>query len=235
MKIFHFSGICILLLAFLRCATAPGPRVQLPTGHPEVDIRGVDKKIVIDSLANGYSASGFTIKTVNDYSLVVEKADPSLTSSILFGSRLSGTPNVRVIFNVAEAGAMTHVGAQVQMVTNPGSGFENLTDISASAGQLQKRLTEMKTGMEASVIGVDFGKDLVITNVVPGGPADAAGIKLGDKIEKIGGQFVSTHEAATALMRGEPESPVEISVIRKGAANSYSVNRKTYSQVYAKK
>jgi C-terminal processing protease CtpA/Prc len=234
MKNSHFTGVCLLTLALVRCATAAAPRVQLPSGHPEVDIR-IDKKIVIDHLANAYSASGFTIKTVNDYSLVVEKADPSLVSSFLFGTRFSGTPNVRVIFNLADSGAVTHVGAQVQMVTNPGSGFENVTDISSSAGDLQKQLTDMKAAMEAGVVGLRFGKDLVVADVTPGSPADVAGMTRGDKIEKIAGQPVSTYEGAVALIRGEPGSSVEISVARNGGAKSFTVTRKTYSEVFAKK
>lgn len=234
MKSWRFSGVCILVLAFLRCATTSGPQVHLPAGHPEVEIR-IDKKTVIDTLANGYSASGFTIKTVNDYSLVVEKSDPSLASSLLFGSRFSGTPNVRVTFNVADAGSTTHVAAQVQMVTNPASGFENVTDISGSARELQKQLTEMKAALEAGVVGIRFGKDLVITDVTPGSPADAAGMKLGDKIQKVAGQIVSTYEGAIALIRGEPGSPVEILVARNGVPTSYALTRKRYSELYGKK
>ena len=71
-----------------------------------------------------------------------------------------------------------------------------------------------KAGIGAS-ISKRFGYAAVVS-VIPGGPADKAGISAGDIIEFIDGE--STHDLSLASvrvrMKGEPGSHVELSVIR---------------------
>jgi carboxyl-terminal processing protease len=74
--------------------------------------------------------------------------------------------------------------------------------------------TDGKAGIGATV-SKRFGYAAVVS-VIPGGPADKAGISAGDIIEFVEGQ--STHEmslaSVKARMLGEPGSRVELAVIR---------------------
>jgi S1-C subfamily serine protease len=226
--------IFLLLVVFLAdCVTTQ--RQTLPAGHPEVDVH-IAKGVAIEAIANMYSAAAFTIKTVNDYSLVVEKPDSSMAAGLLFGSKLASTPNVRVTISFAGVGDMVHIQGRVEMVTNPGSAYEHVTDISASAMDLQKSFEESKAMFEGGAIGIGLGRDLVITQVVHASPAEAAGIHQGDKIEQVAGESVSTYERANALIRGVPGSSVQIVVSRSGGARTtYTVERKRWADLYGRK
>lgn len=74
---------------------------------------------------------------------------------------------------------------------------------------------------------------LIVANVLPDGPAEAAGLQAGDEILSIDGTEVagaSLEEAAT-MLRGEPFSTVELRVRRDGGAVAvtYRVMRKTFA------
>lgn len=139
----------ILATLLLGCASAQ--QISLPSGRPEIDIRS-DKKVVIDAIANMYSRAGYAIKTVNDFSLVVDKPDTSVGSSILFGSRFAPTQNMRVSLNFSGMGDSTHILGRVEVVTNPGSGFEKVTDLSANALFVQNTLAEAKHLLEDGIV-----------------------------------------------------------------------------------
>ncbi|HUA09885.1 MAG TPA: S41 family peptidase [Candidatus Acidoferrales bacterium] len=76
-----------------------------------------------------------------------------------------------------------------------------------------------------SGIGVLISPDetsgmIVLSYVVPGTPADRAGLQPGDTIATIDGQSTKgfTTEAASKLLRGKPGTPVTLSIIRGTAA-----------------
>jgi membrane-associated protease RseP (regulator of RpoE activity) len=76
-------------------------------------------------------------------------------------------------------------------------------------------------------------KGLVLSDVVPGGPAAAAGLKAGDRITEI-----DTHEIANAadlmfvLTMGKPGQPARITYVRDG--KTYTVNA-TYGKPRSRK
>jgi S1-C subfamily serine protease len=56
---------------------------------------------------------------------------------------------------------------------------------------------------------------LLVTSVVDGGPADAAGVLVGDIIVALDGQTIEEPEALITLLRGERSaSPATLTVIR---------------------
>lgn len=73
---------------------------------------------------------------------------------------------------------------------------------------------------------------LVVANVLPNGPAEAAGLRAGDQILAIDGTTVAgvSLEAAAALLRGEPFTSVELRVRRDGGVIPvvYHVMRQTF-------
>jgi membrane-associated protease RseP (regulator of RpoE activity) len=208
--------------------------VATPSGRPEIDIR-IDKKTAMDAIANLYSRGGYTIKTVNEYSLVVEKPEDSMGAALLFGSRFATTPNSRVSLNFSEFGGTTHIQGRVEMVTNPGSGYENVSDLSGNATALQQTLVQAKALMEGGVIGFQIDHGLNVTEVIPNSPAESAGIRRGDKLLKIAGTLVFLYEDASKLLLGEADSDITITMSRDGTKTDYTVRRKKWMDVYGKK
>jgi S1-C subfamily serine protease len=63
------------------------------------------------------------------------------------------------------------------------------------------------------------GQGAVITSVVPGSPAEAAGLTAGDLITSVGGQVVSSPEALTAIVTTQkPGAPVSATYVDQNGA-----------------
>jgi len=67
-----------------------------------------------------------------------------------------------------------------------------------------------------AVLIATLGDKLVIQRVLPGGPADRAGIKAMDEIVQIDQDWISGMSTAMAIshLRGEPGTPVQVFVRR---------------------
>jgi carboxyl-terminal processing protease len=81
-------------------------------------------------------------------------------------------------------------------------------------------LEEMNASWKGECVGVGMelaivDKRLVISQIVPGGPAESGGLKLGDSILHISGQATGSLSAAAAneLLKGETESTVELELV----------------------
>jgi len=72
------------------------------------------------------------------------------------------------------------------------------------------------------------GDGFLVSKVNEGGPAEAAGMLAGDVIVEIEGQSAAGMTAADArnLVRGEPDTQVQLAVQREGERLSFSVTRK---------
>jgi len=72
------------------------------------------------------------------------------------------------------------------------------------------------------------GTGVVLAGVTPGSPADAAGLKPGDKVVKLGGLDVKDPEGyLKALETLTPGSETQIVVLRDGAEKSLPITPKT--------
>ncbi|MCB9871978.1 MAG: S41 family peptidase [Planctomycetes bacterium] len=70
------------------------------------------------------------------------------------------------------------------------------------------------------------GDHVLLVYPYPDGPAARAGLEVGDIITAIGDKAVQTMEQAVELIRGEPDSPVRLTVRRGGAApRVFELNR----------
>ncbi|MDD5628532.1 MAG: S41 family peptidase [Elusimicrobia bacterium] len=76
-------------------------------------------------------------------------------------------------------------------------------------------------------IGVIFEESgsAVIDTVIPGGPAEKAGLKSGDKITAVDGKPAATAEERIKAIRGQKGTPVRISVERGGQPQDITVTR----------
>ena len=81
-----------------------------------------------------------------------------------------------------------------------------------------------------SGIGVTMSQDseeLVILSVIPGTPADEAGLRRGDELHSVDGEPVSemTSEEAVGRVKGPPGTEVSITVVRDGEKIEFDITR----------
>ncbi|MEP7315915.1 MAG: RIP metalloprotease RseP [Sphingomicrobium sp.] len=62
-----------------------------------------------------------------------------------------------------------------------------------------------------------------VTAIMPGGPAEMAGIRIGDRITSIDNRDTSTFESVTQVVAMRPGTAVEISFMREGSARTVEV------------
>jgi hypothetical protein len=138
--------LLVASIAVAGCATPPAP-LSTPSGRPEVTITGVSKKQVADAIVAGALARGSQIKSVNEYAVVLtQRVHGNLGASLAYGSRYDSTPEVRVTLNMVDVSGGVKVYARGEMVTNPGSAFERLNDVTAhQAANLQTSLVDLKS------------------------------------------------------------------------------------------
>ena len=67
-----------------------------------------------------------------------------------------------------------------------------------------------------SVLVATLGNKLIVQRVIPGGPADKAGIQAMDEIVQIEQDWIAGMSAQTAIshLRGDPDTPVQLFVRR---------------------
>lgn len=84
---------------------------------------------------------------------------------------------------------------------------------------------------KAGSAGFSVGENLQIISIISGGPADSAGLLLGDKIEKINDLPVANKKDADFMLFGPAGAYVELSFIRDGRSLSFSVARRSWQHV----
>lgn len=149
MKVISTIAISALLVA---CAAPPQP-LATASGNPEVLLRGVDRQVVMDALVAELAASGATIRSNTTNQLVVGKRlENNFAAQFFFGSRYDSVPEARITYTVAPLPTgHVRVFGRAAVVTNPGSGFERVNDVTAGEGkQIQAMLERMKASIEGS-------------------------------------------------------------------------------------
>lgn len=93
---------------------------------------------------------GFSIVRDSDYLLVLDRpASDNFAAQFLYGSRFNGTPNARVTMTFVGDNPTT-VMTRIALVTNPNSGFEQITDLNGAAGPRAEIATAMAMVMAAA-------------------------------------------------------------------------------------
>jgi hypothetical protein len=143
--------LAITLAAVLAGCAAPPKPLGTPSGRPEVIISGATKKQVADAIVAGALAKGSQIKSVTEYAVVLtQRVQGNLGASLVYGSRYDSTPEVRVTLNMVDVTGGVRVYARGEMVTNPGSAFERVNDVTVHhAENLQTSLADLKSRFPA--------------------------------------------------------------------------------------
>lgn len=148
MKLILYALAAVWLLT--GCAT---PRAPLSTssGRPEVMVTGVTKKQVMDLLVEAGLSNGLQVRNANEYGVTLTKKSTDLATAIIYGSRYDSTPEFRVHFNMVESQGGMRVFARGEVVTNPGSGFERVNDVTQNEGHaIQSMLEQLRTRVSPS-------------------------------------------------------------------------------------
>lgn len=141
-------AVVVMGVALLGCATPP-PVLSTPSGNPEVVIQGVTRKQVVDKIVDAMSARGLTLRTVSDHQVVAGGRAEDFAARFFHGSRYDGVPEYRVTFTMVEQAPGVKVYSRAAIVTNPGSGFERVNDMTQPQGKnIQDMLLKLKRSME---------------------------------------------------------------------------------------
>ena len=142
--------ISLTLTLLMGCASLPP--INTSSGRPEITICGVGKNEMMEKVVAGATMDGFNIRNTSNFQIVMGKPVTNLLTAALWGSRYDSTPEYRLIWTFADIGNnCTHIGVVAQIVTNPGSAFERVTDVSTGKDghQIQEGLEEIKTRAES--------------------------------------------------------------------------------------
>jgi hypothetical protein len=132
------------------CMTAP-VRFNTQSGKPEVTIYGTTKKKVSEAIINREISKGWDLKSQSDSLLIFAQKNTSFGAQLLFGSKYDTVPESRITFTLIENNDGIRVLLKAELVTNPGSAFEKVTDMTSNAdvsSQSQIVLEEIKAGLE---------------------------------------------------------------------------------------
>jgi membrane-associated protease RseP (regulator of RpoE activity) len=216
------------------CATPPRS-VATPSGRPEAVMAKAPLKEVQSVLTNVAMNAGFSTKSVTDFTAVYEKPSDNVAATMLFGSRYDSTPVWRMSFNFAPIGEDLRVVGMMQIVTNPGSAFERVNDMSRNtvdAVNLQSHLDALKEhyALVASVatrgkVGVGFSNEGKVTVLVKGGPAELAGLLVGDQVISIDGAPYGDSRSASTRVTGDPGTKVSLRISRGGSLKDVEIVR----------
>lgn len=185
-KLVRLITLVSLLFVFTNTCTANTPVV--------VDIENVDKKAIAEFIVNDMVKQGFNIMNTNEYQVSFRRDVTNFWAQVLYGSQFNSTPELRTYFNLSQSGVNTRITADIKVVTNPNSGFENYTVVTNN--KWQEYLDGIKKYFNGySSYGFTCSEKkqddcFKITEIVPGGPADKAELKVGDMISKLNGATV---------------------------------------------
>lgn len=116
--------LCCLLLPLAACQAAP--QEPLP---PNEFVFPAGKTQTKEAIIATFLSQEYQIVRDSEFQLVMDRpVRDDFAASFLFGSQWNSTPNARVAMTFLGENP-TRVTTQVQIVTNPGTGFERVTSL----------------------------------------------------------------------------------------------------------
>lgn len=86
-----------------------------------------------EALIGSFLPKGYQITRDSEFQLVLDRpAKDNLAAQVLLGSQFNSVPNARVTLTITGDNP-TQVNSRIAIVTNPGSGFEQVMDLDQNA------------------------------------------------------------------------------------------------------
>jgi len=140
--------LVVLLATFTGCVTP----LNTPSGRPEVTVTGATTNSVKGALINEMLNDGYVVKRSDENIVVCEKAMDNFAAQMLYGSNFNRQPNARITYNLIELGSSIRIVAQIEIITNPDSGLEQVTPLNngKDANDVQNMLTRIAARLDIS-------------------------------------------------------------------------------------
>lgn len=132
--------------ALLGCRTT----YDTASGRPEITVArsaGEVKTAIASYLLN----RGFRVIKDTDLQVVAERQTQNIGAALLFNTEFGGLPTERVTITFLSSGGNTRVVSEVAVVSNAGSAFEKVTQMTNSpiAGDMQQELAGLNQTLSA--------------------------------------------------------------------------------------
>ena len=143
--------VCIFFVLTIIGCGSPQVKHSTPSGKPEVIIMGADVDIIASEIINRMINFGYGVTKTDNRMLVFEKPIKSFMGGFLYGSQYDSQPNARISYTLNHYKNETRVVASCDVVTNPGSSFERISNLDSSPEtiKLQDMLNEIKASLES--------------------------------------------------------------------------------------
>ena len=194
---------------------ALGSSKDLKVGQPAIAIGSPFR--LDGTLTTGViSALGRSIKAPNQFSI-----DNVLQTDAAINPGNSGGPLLDASGRVIGINAQIATSTQ----TNSGVGFAIPIDTAKQVLPQLKRGEQIKRAYLGVETGdADTGSGAIVSAVVPGGPADGAGLQAGDRIVSIGDDAVtSSTDVAAAVGAAKPGDRVTVTIRRAAGERTLNV------------
>jgi len=227
-------SVCLLLVSTLLAKDQKlPPSVVIKAPLDQV------KSVLVSHLAT----QGYNIVTDTPYQLAFSKEVTGVKGAlaqVLMGNSYSETPKDTATFMFAVTGDQVMVTAAEELSVRMAFGNVNrinLLDNKKNREGMQQLLNSLKARLETprtgGIIGLDVEPDVQrvgdlsgmrISVVTPGGPAEAAGVKVGDLLMAVDGNTIQTGDAlGEAIIPLKPGTFAKLTVVRAGARQEIAV------------
>jgi len=161
----------------------------------------------------------------------------------IFSFLITGIVGILVVTNYQNIGKLLQVVAIIktqyledvpaeQLMKGAARGMVDSLNDPYSVYMDEEEFQEFRQHIEGSIGGIGIfvsvqDEKYVVYSVIEGTPASKAGLKKGDVIYKVNKVLASEMDVdeTVAKMRGEPGTPVEVSVVREGNIKDFTVVR----------
>jgi hypothetical protein len=132
-------------------ACAAPTHVDTPSAHPEVTISRVTLDKVKTVLVSKMIDKGYRVTQDTEFNLALDKS----AGKVFFQEGGTADRNQRVTYSIAQVGDDVRVVADISMITNPGTGHEERTDVNdaardAPAHETQSFLDDLRTELNSA-------------------------------------------------------------------------------------